>query len=81
MLDAHGQPRREFFRWDLLHLNAQGYSLWTLIIKPILLSRFGSPANAAVERLRPKDAGAAERTSPDRGHAALAHLTCKPRRR
>lgn len=43
MLDAHGQPRRELFRWDHLHMNARGYALWTSIIKPVLLSRFGSP--------------------------------------
>jgi len=42
MLDANGQPRPEIFRPDNLHMNAQGYSLWTAIIKPILLSRFGS---------------------------------------
>ena len=43
MLDARGQPRRELFRSDHLHMNALGYSLWTSIIKPVLLSRFGAP--------------------------------------
>jgi lysophospholipase L1-like esterase len=43
MLNANGQPRRELFGSDYLHMNAQGYSLWTAIIKPVLLSRFGSP--------------------------------------
>lgn len=43
MLDARGQPRRELFRGDNLHMNARGYSLWTSIIKPVLLSRFRSP--------------------------------------
>ena len=42
MLNANGQPRRELFDSGYLHLNAQGYSLWTAIIKPVLLSRFGS---------------------------------------
>jgi lysophospholipase L1-like esterase len=41
MLDAQGKPRHDLFRWDGLHVNAQGYSLWTLIIRPVLLSRFG----------------------------------------
>ncbi len=41
MLDAHGQPRAELFRWDGLHMNASGYAIWTSIIKPVLLSRFG----------------------------------------
>ena len=42
MLDAQGKPRGELFRPDGLHMNAQGYALWTSLIKPILLSRFGS---------------------------------------
>jgi lysophospholipase L1-like esterase len=40
MLDAQGKPRPELFRKDGLHMNAQGYTLWTSIIKPVLLSRF-----------------------------------------
>jgi len=42
MLDAQGKPRPELFRKDGLHMNAQGYAVWTGIIKPILLSRFAS---------------------------------------
>lgn len=41
MLDAQGKPRPELFRKDGLHMNAEGYTLWTTIIKPVLLSRFG----------------------------------------
>lgn len=41
LLNAQGQPRRELFRPDGLHLNLEGYTLWTSIIKPVLLSRFG----------------------------------------
>jgi hypothetical protein len=41
MLDAEGQPRRELFRTGGLHFNPQGYALWTSIVKPVLLSRFG----------------------------------------
>jgi lysophospholipase L1-like esterase len=40
MLDAQGKPRRELFRWDGLHMNAEGYAVWTSIIKPVLLNRF-----------------------------------------
>jgi lysophospholipase L1-like esterase len=40
MLDAQGKPRPELFRKDGLHMNAQGYAIWTSIIKPVLLSRF-----------------------------------------
>lgn len=32
MLDAQGQPRRELFSADSLHLNAQGYELWASLI-------------------------------------------------
>jgi lysophospholipase L1-like esterase len=42
MLDAQGKPRPELFRKDGLHMNAQGYALWTSIIKTVLLNRFGS---------------------------------------
>lgn len=40
MLDPQGKPRPELFRKDGLHMNAQGYAVWTGIIKPVLLSRF-----------------------------------------
>jgi lysophospholipase L1-like esterase len=39
-LDAAGQPRPELFRWDGIHLNAQGYKIWASVIKPILLKDF-----------------------------------------
>ena len=42
MLDAQGKPRAELFRWDGLHMNAEGYAVWTSIIKPVLLSRFAN---------------------------------------
>jgi lysophospholipase L1-like esterase len=41
MLTEHGSLRRELFLPDDLHLNAEGYALWTSIIRPILLKRFG----------------------------------------
>lgn len=34
MLDASGRPRRELFRADALHLNADGYALWKAVIAP-----------------------------------------------
>ena len=34
MLDGDGQPRRELFRADALHLNANGYALWKSVIAP-----------------------------------------------
>jgi lysophospholipase L1-like esterase len=41
MLDEHGTVRHELFRRDGLHMNAQGYALWTSIIKPVLLELIG----------------------------------------
>jgi lysophospholipase L1-like esterase len=32
MLDADGHPRRELFRADALHMNAEGYKLWQTVI-------------------------------------------------
>lgn len=36
MLDAEGKPRGELFRKDGLHLNDEGYELWTSIVKPVI---------------------------------------------
>jgi lysophospholipase L1-like esterase len=36
MLSEDGRPRRELFIEDELHMNADGYALWTEIIKPHL---------------------------------------------
>ncbi|MEZ4698790.1 MAG: SGNH/GDSL hydrolase family protein [Rhodothermales bacterium] len=38
MLGTDGTPRPEFFREDGLHLNREGYDLWTQIVRPQLLS-------------------------------------------
>ncbi|RIK88340.1 MAG: hypothetical protein DCC67_00835 [Planctomycetota bacterium] len=37
MLGDDGQPRRELFRDDGLHLNDAGYALWAELVKPMLL--------------------------------------------
>jgi len=36
MLGADGRPRPELFQPDQLHLNAQGYELWTQTVRPFL---------------------------------------------
>ena len=36
ILGMDGKPRRELFIWDRLHPSAQGYTIWTSNIKPIL---------------------------------------------
>ncbi len=41
MLDEHGKVRAGLFKRDGLHMNAEGYALWTSIIKPVLMERFG----------------------------------------
>ena len=44
MLDKDGQPRAELFVADRLHLNEDGYKLWTVIVQPLIdrTSRPGS---------------------------------------
>jgi lysophospholipase L1-like esterase len=37
MMREDGQPRPEIFGPDRLHMNAQGYALWTRLIRPHLL--------------------------------------------
>jgi lysophospholipase L1-like esterase len=36
MLDADRQPRADLFLEDRLHLNAEGYRLWTRLVAPYL---------------------------------------------
>lgn len=36
MLDASGQPRRDLFLEDGLHMNAAGYAIWRDLIAPVL---------------------------------------------
>lgn len=68
MLDADGKPRRDIYRADRLHMNAQGYAIWISIIKPILMSRFGPPA---ADHLAPVNLSMALgiRCRPDRSNA------------
>ncbi|MDQ2656431.1 MAG: GDSL-type esterase/lipase family protein [Bacteroidota bacterium] len=36
MLDANGNPRKELFRSDMLHMNADGYAIWQKALEPYL---------------------------------------------
>ena len=36
MLDAEGRPRPELFQSDMLHMNEQGYAIWTRVLTPHL---------------------------------------------
>ena len=37
MSDAQGNPRRDLYVWDGIHMNAQGYAIWTSIVKAAIL--------------------------------------------
>ena len=43
MFDGQDKPPRDLFVEDGLHPTAKCYALWTSIIKPVLLQRFGTP--------------------------------------
>ena len=36
MMDEDGNPRRDLFKWDGIHMNELGYEIWTSIVKPTL---------------------------------------------
>jgi lysophospholipase L1-like esterase len=36
MLDARGNPRGDLYAWDGIHMNAQGYAIWSSLIKAVL---------------------------------------------
>ncbi|MEN6385014.1 MAG: GDSL-type esterase/lipase family protein [Phycisphaerales bacterium] len=38
MLDSAGQPRKDIFLSDGLHLNEKGYELWTSLVKPLIIN-------------------------------------------
>jgi len=46
MLGENGQPRPELFLGDRLHMNAQGYVLWTQIVRPALVEKEQAGENA-----------------------------------
>lgn len=42
LLGPDGVPRKEFFRFDGLHLNERGYAAWTSVVAPILREAYGA---------------------------------------
>ena len=40
LMDASGEPDNALFLGDQLHLNEEGYKVWTSIIRPVLLARW-----------------------------------------
>jgi lysophospholipase L1-like esterase len=43
--DAEDQIRTDLFKWDGIHLNEEGYRIWTAVVRPILMDAF-SPIEA-----------------------------------
>lgn len=41
MLDAEGNVRHELFSADGVHMNAEGYALWTSVVRPVIHSQVG----------------------------------------
>jgi GDSL-like Lipase/Acylhydrolase family len=44
LLGPDGKPRRELFRFDGLHLSAEGYAAWTSVVAPVLHAAYATPA-------------------------------------
>jgi lysophospholipase L1-like esterase len=42
LLGPDATPRRDVFRLDGLHLNANGYAAWTAVLRPLLLREVGA---------------------------------------
>ncbi len=40
MLNSDGQVNPNLFRWDGIHMNGEGYCIWTSVIKPILIETY-----------------------------------------
>ena len=34
---ATGEPMRDIFKRDMLHMNAKGYAIWTKAVRPVLV--------------------------------------------
>lgn len=50
MFDAKGNLPRDLFKADGLHPTAKLYAMWTAMIKPMLMQRFGPGANNSASR-------------------------------
>lgn len=86
MLNSSGQPRPELFVSDMLHMNPDGYALWTGILTPVLkaapfsttpafLFDFGSASSPTSQGLPPADpANFWNNVNVDTGTAAGARL-------
>jgi lysophospholipase L1-like esterase len=53
MFQGQDKPPRDLFVEDGLHPTSKCYALWTSIIKPALLRRFGHSKNASINSVTP----------------------------
>ncbi|MDB5294661.1 MAG: hypothetical protein JWO31_644 [Phycisphaerales bacterium] len=67
MLDANGRPRGELFGPDMLHMNRDGYKLWTSVIglKPAVVV-VKTAANAAAAAVLPPSKPSSAKAEPSR---------------
>jgi hypothetical protein len=57
LLDPQGEPRDDVFVFDGPHLNAEGYSTWTQVVRPVLIEAFGDDrADAPIEGEKKREA-------------------------
>jgi hypothetical protein len=53
MFDANGKLPRDLLIFDGLHPSAKCYALWTSVIKPVLLARFGPQTSSSQNQASP----------------------------
>jgi len=70
MIGEDGEPRAELFKDDGLHLNEDGYALWTSIIRPYLEEDTMTETESG---LKYKDIVVGDGESPNAGDTVLVH--------
>jgi lysophospholipase L1-like esterase len=50
MSDPRGNPRGDLYSWDGIHMNAQGYAIWTAAVRPVLIKAATLPRFNQVPR-------------------------------
>jgi len=65
MLDDTGQPRPELFGSDMLHMNASGYALWQVVVKPMLSLWSSQRGQSFLFDFGPADAATKNGPAPD----------------
>lgn len=47
LIGSNGMPENKYFKKDLLHLNEEGYAVWTKTLTPVLEQLLAAPTSAA----------------------------------